>query len=83
MCDSRVIDAMLWRLPGGRERLRQRGEQREETHLRASMTRDYDLFAEGGHLPEHYGRGLPERAVEFGWHLRSTRVAVRSTRAPL
>jgi SAM-dependent methyltransferase len=67
MCDSRAIDQMLWRLPGGRERLRQRGERREETHLRASMTRDYDLFAEGGHLPEHYGRGLSERAVEFGW----------------
>lgn len=68
---ERVITAGMWRLPGGRhlvhlykERLSRQDEDRYQAHLAWSMSHPEHFAAD---LPPRYGRGMTERAVEFGW----------------
>jgi SAM-dependent methyltransferase len=42
-------------------------ERRYKQHIRSSMRQDGDMFQAGANPPHGYGRGMSERAVEFGW----------------
>lgn len=58
-----ALRSLRWSVKGDLDR------RRYERHMRRSMSVDAPLFAYDSRLPAGYGRGLAERAVEFGWAL--------------
>lgn len=46
---------------------RHRNERRKLAHFRRAMSTDAQHFTSGAQLPAGYGKGLSERAIEFGW----------------
>lgn len=64
MLTARIADRARYH---GHMLARRRARRRDVRHIRRSMTADAELFREPRPLPDGYGRGLSERAVEFGW----------------